>query len=289
MKSQFHPRLSATVSPQGRDLFVEICWEIGTLGLQEEETPAGIAFEAFFEAGAPLPELRGRFEEMAARFGLLTTAIDWGVQEDQADQWIEAYRESFTGFDVGARFHIHPSWEPPSTTHAVNILIEPGHAFGTGTHESTQLGLLALESAPSLRGRLLDVGTGSGILAIAASKLSPETAVYAMDNDPLAVGMAKVNLQRNQISTRGLFAGELTAVAGRFDWIVANLTMEIIRHVAPEIIRLAAGRVLLSGFTTDQAPIVADFFHSGEGFEVISAPVLNGWQCLLLRSLRRGP
>ncbi len=263
---------------------MEACWEMETVGLQEEDTAEGVLFRAFFECDAPLSELRRRFEEMAAQGGLRLDAADWSIEEHQTDQWVQAYRQSFTGFDIGATFHVHPDWEPPSDRHPVNILIEPGHAFGTGTHESTQLCLLALQDAAPLKGRVLDVGTGSGILAIAAAKLSPQVSVFAMDNDPLAVEMARVNFERNQTRADGLFAGELAGVRGRFDWVVANLTMEIFRRVAPEITRLAAGQALLSGFTIEQTPTVADFFDSGRAFEILSQPTLRDWQCLLLRA-----
>ncbi len=275
--------LSVVVPLPQRDLLVEICWELGTVGLQEEENPGGVLVQAFFEADTPLAEWRRRVEELALPQGVKLDGATWSVEEHRADEWVQAYRRSFTGFHIGQTYHIHPSWEFPSDRHPINIQIEPGHGFGTGTHESTQLCLMALEAAAPLSGRLLDVGTGSGILAIAAAKLSPLASIFAMDNDPLAVEMARLNLDRNHIRTCGLFAGELAGVRGRFDWVVANLTMEIFRQVAPEIIRLAAGRLLLSGFTVEQTPVVADFFQFGGGFEIVSKPTLNEWQCLLLQ------
>lgn len=287
MTHSFHPCLSATIPIEQRDLFLEVCWELESVGLQEEETPHGIQFSAFFEVGSGQADLATRFDSLCKQVGLTPTGISWTSQEDRADEWLQAYRQSFTGFDIGDTFHIHPGWEPPSARHPINILIEPGHAFGTGTHESTRLCLLALKDDAPFQGRLLDVGTGSGILSIAAAKLSPQTQIHAMDNDPLAVEMARTNLESNHLQIDGLFAGELSGVKGRFEWIVANLTMEIFRRVAPEIMRLASGSILLSGFTEEQTTVVAGFFQAGR-FDVVSSRTLNGWECIRLQRPKAG-
>ncbi len=257
---------------------------MGTVGLQEEESTAGVSVQAFFELSSPLAELRRQFEQLASRAGLRLVAPSWSIEQDRSDEWLQSFRRSFTAFDIGGSYHIHPSWEPPSERRPINILMEPGHAFGTGTHESTQLCLLALEGTLPLSGRLLDIGTGSGILAIAAAKLTTGLSVFAMDNDPLAVAMARENFDRNHVWAGGLFVGELTGIRGRFDWVIANLTMEIFRQTAPEIMRLAADNLLLSGFTTEQTPIVAGFFESGQTFKTTAQTTLNGWQSLLLRA-----
>ena len=273
--------LTATTPATQAELFVEICWELGTLGMRQWDEGDEVAFEAYFPPETPRSRLLSEFSAAAGRLGLRVLELKVAAVQDRPEEWLDNWKSGFHGFDVGASLFVHPGWEPPSARHPVNILMEPGHAFGTGTHESTRLCLRALPETAPLGGRFMDVGTGSGILAIAMLKLRPEAKVFAIDNDPLAVEMADENFRRNEISPAGLAVAAPGAIRGAFDFVAANLTLAIFRREVDEIARLAGGALLVSGFTAEQSPAVADLFRRG-GLEAIASWSLNGWDCLLL-------
>ena len=185
--------------PLGRlDVFSELCWELDSVGVEEIPEEDHTRFRAFFDSTQSIQSIENSFNALArdhsiAEFRVTRLRVD-------PDRWVREYRKQFGGFPVGPTFYIHPPWEGPSKLHPLNLRIKPGRAFGTGTHESTQLCLCAL--APLIPGptNLLDVGTGSGILAIAARKLSAKLEIVAMDSDPEATlgGEAKLLQQPNR-------------------------------------------------------------------------------------------
>lgn len=260
---------------------MELCWDFNTAGLREDQTLDRVRFEAWFDASRLPADFAAEFQEEAKRRRIEFRRLRFDELEDRPELRIESQKKVFAGFDVGETFRIHPGWESPSAERPVNILMEPGHAFGTGSHESTRLCLRAMVDALPREGRFLDVGAGSGILSIAAAKLRPRLQIFAMDNDPLAVEAARSNLARNGVSTHRLFAAELQAVASRFDFVAANLTLEIFRSVAPLIARMARGPILTSGFTAEQGPLVADCFRAVRRLEVLGSWAENGWLCFL--------
>jgi ribosomal protein L11 methyltransferase len=169
---------------------------------------------------------------------------------------LEAYRAASRPFPVGRRFWIDPGESdgaaPPEGRIALRV--PASRAFGTGTHASTRLALVALEEE-DLEGRfLLDVGTGSGVLALAAAGLGARRAV-GLDTDADAVFVARENAMRHSFGDRvRLYAGPLDACAGKFDVVVANMLAD---EILPEARRLQAraarrGRVLLSGVTRER-------------------------------------
>ncbi len=173
---------------------------------------------------------------------------------------LEAFRASSRPFPVGRRLWIHPgdagAAHPPDGRIALRI--PASRAFGTGSHASTRLALAALEEE-SLEGRtVLDVGTGSGVLALAAAAFGADR-VVGLDTDPEAVFVARENLARHPFGSRVcLYAGPLSACVGRFDLVVANLLAEEILPEARRLLARAAprGRVILSGLTRQREAVV---------------------------------
>jgi ribosomal protein L11 methyltransferase len=169
---------------------------------------------------------------------------------------LEIYRAASQPFPVGRRLWIEPG--EPSHSEApegrICLRVPASRAFGTGSHASTRLALLALEDE-ALQGRtLLDVGTGSGVLALAAAALGARLAV-GLDTDAEAVFVARENLARHSFGDRvHLFAGPLAACVGKFDLVVANMLAGEILPEARRLLGAAArrGRVLLSGVTRDR-------------------------------------
>ncbi len=192
------------------------------------------------DAFAKLSDVRDALGHLQA-FGLGPIG-EVAVARIANENWLEAWKAQFTPLRVGA-FRIRPSWSSPGDG-AVELVLDPGMAFGTGLHPTTQQCLEAL-SAIALDGRsLLDVGTGSGILAIAAAKRGASP-VVAVDTDRIAVDAARENAVRNGVAIP-VAEGSARDVPGRFDVVVANIVAPVLGAIAPELAsRLAPGGVLL--------------------------------------------
>ena len=166
------------------------------------------------------------------------------------------FRENFRAFGVGG-FWIAPVWDPGEAPPGRRLLlVDPGRAFGTGTHESTALCLQALEelAAKGPLGRVLDVGTGSGILAIAASKLGA-TRVMASDLDPESIESAQEHAARNEAAIRLVRSdGGRAFRSGTFDTVLANLTAPLLIEKAKELSGLlgSGGRLILAGLLANE-------------------------------------
>ncbi|HUQ06462.1 MAG TPA: 50S ribosomal protein L11 methyltransferase [Kofleriaceae bacterium] len=180
-------------------------------------------------------------------------------------EWRDAWKKYFHVTRVTPRIVIVPSWEThEAAAGEVVIDLDPGMAFGTGTHASTRLVLAELDRlagegpAPA---RVLDVGAGSGILAIAAVKLWPEATAVAIDNDPIAVAACTENVAHNGVSARVESAGTpVEDVGGTWPLVLANIQAHVLRALADAIAARVApgGTLVLSGLLTPQAPAVAD-------------------------------
>jgi ribosomal protein L11 methyltransferase len=185
--------------------------------------------------------------------------------------WGEEWKKGLKAFAIG-RVWVRPTWiaEPPPAG-AVEVVLDPGMAFGTGTHPTTSLCVAALSAL--LAGRpgasVLDVGTGSGLLAIAAKKLGAGR-VTGNDNDPIAVRVARENAEANGVKLE-LTVAPLEEIDGTFDVVVANILANTLVELAPAIVaKLApAGVVLLSGILGPQEEEVRAAYLA-EGLEPFS-------------------
>jgi ribosomal protein L11 methyltransferase len=262
--------LEIRVPPDLIDAYVSQLWELGTIGLEEIRQPDGVIIRAFFPSSFPKGELQRHFP----------TGRSHAVFSNP-DDWVENYKKNFHGFPVGRTFYIHPSWETGSDDYPVNLVIDPGHAFGTGTHESTQLCLLALEQLAAGAASIADVGTGSGILALAARRLNPTARIVAVDNDWQAVEMARENFDRNAAARVRHLAATAAALKPPFDLVLANLALGIFQEAAGGIALLAGRNLVISGFTTDQAPLLSGLF-AAHGLEPVDRWEAGGWVALRL-------
>lgn len=267
-----------------QEAVAELLWELDTAGFEEKESGRELRIEAYFSAGTDPAHLMQDLERRASQAGLALMRLQADSYQEDPEDWIRNWRSNYRSFTVGKTFSIHPPWEAPDPACPVHLVLEPSRAFGTGTHESTQLCLLALERlAPGCRS-LLDAGTGSGILSVAALKLNPALRAFALDNDPDAVEVALQTRQRHGLSAgkMELICGELPALSGRFDLVVANLTLAIIRQNAQDLIRVAGQRLLLSGLTSDQQDQALELFLGKSALRLEEQQEMNGWASLLL-------
>lgn len=202
--------------------------------------------------------------------------------EDWADNWKAYYHVT----PLGRRLVIKPTWEEylPQADELV-IELDPGMAFGTGTHVTTRQCLELMESVVEAGQNVLDIGTGSGILAIAAAKLGAAK-VRAIDNDPVAVKTARENVEQNQVSS--VIRVELKDLAEmdgpQFDLVIANLTAQVLGRLLGRLIRLtrAGGRVIAAGIGREQWPGLKEVItNSGLVLEQISED--EDWVAVLAR------
>lgn len=165
------------------------------------------------------------------------------AKEIKEEDWLESWKAQFTPLRIG-RFIVRPSWsEAQPAGVAIEVVLDPGMAFGTGLHPTTQQCLEALSTIPLEGKGVLDVGTGSGILAIAAAKRGA-TPVVAVDNDPIAVEAARDNTQRNGVLVP---VAQATAadVPGRFDVVIANIVSPVLQLIARDLVARLAPKGLL--------------------------------------------
>ncbi len=213
--------------------------------------------------------------------------LRWRILKDK--NWNSSWRRFFTPRKIGKAFWITPPWaRPPSLPHRQVITIEPGMAFGTGTHATTRGCLEFIEQAAhSLRNtefNALDVGTGSGILAIALVKLGAQK-VWALDNDPVALTVARKNARCNRVQGKIRFqATALNRIRRSFPMVVANLTAEAILDLAAALATKVAARgfLILSGILTPKTNAIIHRFKS-VGFRVARHKHEREWATLLLR------
>ncbi len=165
------------------------------------------------------------------------------LHEVAEDDWLESWKAQFTPLRIG-RFLVRPTWsEVRSIEGVIELVLDPGMAFGTGLHPTTQQALEAVSTLPLEARSVLDVGTGSGILAIAAAKRGASP-VVAVDVDPLAVEAARENAERNGVAIP-VGAGSAAEVPGRFDFVIANIVSPVLQQIAPDLVRrLAPGGTL---------------------------------------------
>lgn len=167
----------------------------------------------------PDADIEALLAEAAQSIGL-TQIPACEVEPVEEQNWVQLTQSQFDPIRVSERLWIVPSWHETPDPAAVNLILDPGMAFGTGSHPTTRLCLEWLERNVSDRCTVLDYGCGSGILAIAAARLGAGS-VAGVDIDPLAVEAARSNAERNGVVA--LFADSATPVAGEYDLVVANI------------------------------------------------------------------
>jgi ribosomal protein L11 methyltransferase len=200
----------------------------------------------------------------------------WTYIEDQ--DWERAWMDQFHPLQFGERLWIVPSWLPAPDPQAVNILLDPGLAFGTGTHPTTSLCMEWLDGADITDKTVLDYGCGSGILAIAALKLGARHA-WGIDIDPQALTATRDNAGRNNIEAQRLHTGLPGALppSETFDVLLANILMGPLIELAPTLTAHVkpGGRLVLSGLLAEQAEGVMAAYDADFDFD--PPAIKEGW------------
>lgn len=209
--------------------------------------------------------------DRARAAGLRVDPVAVRRREAHEDEWRDVWKQYFRATRVGRTFIVRPSWDPGSVADGDRVIdLDPGRAFGTGGHATTRLVIALAEEAADAEGRpvrrFLDLGCGSGILAIAAARLWPRARGLAVDVDPEATACAEENFARNGVTTVETRAGTLADAPGPFDVVLANIQADVLLPLAPELVgALAPGATLvLSGLLTDATPpVLAAYLAAG--------------------------
>jgi ribosomal protein L11 methyltransferase len=266
--------------------------EAGALGTETRDTDANVAVVGYFETRPDTAILRAALEAALRIYNLTPSSlIDLKVSEIAGRDWLAEWKKDWQPVEVG-RFIIAPPWlvsepgadrgpragsprgvvdatgsyaqpesrDPFATARrsdtSIVIRIEPGMAFGTGTHETTRLCLKAIEKH-FRGGSFLDVGTGTGILAMAAAKMFPDARVEACDTDAAAIEIAKENARLNGVAEQIDFrVGSVDEQTQSADLVCANLTAPVIVELLPSLLGATCGRLVLSGILDSQIELV---------------------------------
>jgi ribosomal protein L11 methyltransferase len=211
------------------------------------------------------PEDRDRIEREIEQLSLSARWHD--VDEASWSEWQKHFHRMVIGPDLAVA--------PPWAAEEGDLVIEPGLAFGTGEHPTTRLCLEAILAAPRRGGRCLDVGTGSGVLAICAARLGYD--VLGIDLDPDAIATAASNAERNGVAAR-FELGSLERATGRYDLVVANLYAELLVEHRDAIVLHVGGRLAMSGIMADRAAQVRDAFRA---LTCAEDRTVDGWTLLV--------
>ena len=247
-----------------KDRLIADLWEQGSSGITESDVSAGICgLRAFFDADSEADALVREFARWAAR-----------AKHEEPHDWIAEARARLEPMCIGRRFFAIPEWrDDPTPPGRFRIPVNPGMAFGTGAHESTQLCLEALECELQPGMAVLDVGCGAGILSV-ASRMLGAGCIVGCDIDPIAVNLAKLPM---------CFVGTADAVRGRsIDLAVANISPEAVMALAPELTRVLCvdGVMIVSGFETPEVAAVQAALES-RGARIRAKHAKAGWAALI--------
>jgi len=266
-------------------------WAFNTTGVEISEdikNPDFITLRAYFNTAPDTEKLRGQILRNLKLIDLPEFALRGITSLTVADRdWLAEWKKGYEPIAIGERLLICPSWkrDQARNTDRVVIEIDPGMAFGTGTHETTR-GCLEMLEKYWQGGSLLDIGTGTGILAIAAIKLHPGSRVVGFDLDPEAVAVALENAAINgvadeieiEVNKLGSFHGQ------EFDLVLANLTADVIIPLSPEFPQVLKSErsLIVSGILSEQTDDVRAALES-QNLSVVEIKPDGEWMTMALR------
>jgi ribosomal protein L11 methyltransferase len=281
-------QLTIDVPEELKDAIIGELSELGADGIWEngEPLPATTRLEIYFNTPVSLGAFEACVGPVFLRAGLAVPQIVVGTVAER--DWLGEWKKSYVSFPIARGFYIIPSWSDSKCPEDRQpIRIDPGQAFGTGTHETTQLTLECLEDrAGKLKsaGLVLDLGTGSGILAIAARLLGCDR-VVGCDNDPDSMHVAAENIERNTDCFIPIYCGSIDAAqTDSVDLLLCNLTADVIARVFPEVRRALrpSGIVIFSGILVEQRGQIRDIVEDS-GWAIEDDRTRGEWIAMVVR------
>jgi ribosomal protein L11 methyltransferase len=274
-------RVAATVPDALAELAADALWRCGTAGVEEQAGPDG---HVRLLAGFEVPTAAASAIDALAEVGV--TAELTTIDADAAEAALDAWRPHAEVVRAG-RWWLVPAWlEVPAAAPPDDVLhLDPGRTFGSGSHPTTRLVLEAVDRLVSPGARVLDVGCGSGVLAIGAARRGAAE-VVAIDVDPEAPAATHANAARNGVADRVAASNrplaevaEVDAAGAGFDLVLANLLAPIVRSLGPDLVRATApgGALVVSGLLADRwaeatlalAPLEVAEVHEAEGWVAV--------------------
>lgn len=246
-----YPFVHVDVPPERAEMVSLELWELGAVGIEERD--ATTLHRPDLGAPGAAVTLVAAFDDEAAAHRAARALDDRHpshVEFVVGDEWRDEWRKHFKPVRIGRRLLVRPSWEEERLWPGeVELVVDPGRAFGSGTHETTRLVLREIDRRVRPGDKVLDVGCGSGILAVAAALLGAAS-IRAVDVDPDAVAVTRENAQLNHVASRiHVSTTPVERLRGRYDLVVANIeTVVLERIAAPLGARVApGGTLILSG------------------------------------------
>ena len=269
---------------------------VDTFSVENIEDAPVKTIKAYFPADTPPETIRSSVTAFISASFPDESTVPISISLIGEEDWANNWKQYFKPARIGSGLVIKPTWESYDARPSdIVIEVDPGQAFGTGTHATTRLCLEALEKiykklpplpdASPTPETVLDVGTGSGVLSIAAAKLGA-TRICAIDIDPEAVTVAGENLSLNGISADVTVATTMLAdVSGSYDIVVANIIAEELVNLAPDLVtRLAPrGILVLSGILAEREPFVINGFAKFP-LSLVDISRREEWSCLIYAS-----
>lgn len=227
---------------------------------------------ALFDEGADVASI---IKALQHQIGL--SSLTYSTEFIQEQDWVRATQSQFDPIKITNDLWIVPTWHDTPDPNAINIVLDPGLAFGTGSHPTTHLCLAWLAQEVSTQHSVLDYGCGSGILAIAAKKLGAGT-VVGVDIDTQAIQSSRYNAEQNHVSAEFYHASEYQSM--EFDIVVANILSSALSVLAPALARSckAGGKIALSGILKEQEAIVSAIY--AEWFNMEPSRYMESWVVL---------
>lgn len=262
-----------------------LTWDFADINIFEYGKDKAVV-RAYFNIDVDVKEIISEIEtriERAKEFDVNIRDYEIFSEEVNENDWANEWKKYYKPTKVGNRFVIKPLWEEYEAKGDEIILnMDPGMAFGTGTHETTRLCLEAIENYMKKDTRVFDIGTGSGILAIGASLLGAKD-VVGVDLDIVAVDSAKENVKYNHLENVEILHGNLMdVVEGTADIIVANIIAEVILILIDDVKKMINknGVFISSGIIREKEKMVADALHE-KGFSIKEVRREGEWVCII--------
>ena len=294
MNEPRYPYVHVEVGSEEVDEVSYLLWEYGAQGVEERDASTLAPVLSASGGPAPVQVKRGLDEVTLVASFVDDAAAELAIEQLAprsarlehvvGDGWRDEYKKFFKVTPLGKRLVIRPSWEPyTAAPHEVVVTVDPGRAFGTGTHESTRLLMQALDRHMDEQAQVLDVGCGTGILAICALALGARSAL-CIDVDADAVAVTLENAELNGVPERVTAATTpVEDVSAHFPLVLANIQASVLVPLARAIgSRVApSGLLMLSGILIGQED---DVLAAYPGFELLEAPKEGEWIALILKA-----
>lgn len=266
-----------------------LTWDFADINILEHKGEASVV-KAYFSQDDKIEEIvnavKDKLQEVK-EFGIDIGQGSVEYKEMHEEDWANNWKQYYKPVKITDKIVIKPIWEDYKKQDGELIIeLDPGMAFGTGTHETTRMCIKALDKYVKPNTTVFDVGCGSGILAIAAAKLGAKH-VVGVDLDPVAVASSKENISFNSIDNIEVLEGNLLDVVdGKADIVVANIIAEIICVLTEDVKKALNkdGLFITSGIIHDRVDMVKEKFEEC-GFEVLEINKDGEWNCIVAKAI----